>query len=193
MRIRQATAADAPMVADLIAHAFTPLQASEWLIPPPRDRRRILAAYFRIFIDHAVEYGHIDMTEDALAVAVWFPRTAELPEPPGYDRRLAEASHPWTDRFRMVDALIEGRHPTHPHHHLAFLAVHPDHQRAGRGTALLRRYHTHLDATGTPAYLEASSPGARELYLRHGYEQSPPYTLPNGAPFWPMHRAPARS
>jgi hypothetical protein len=50
-----------------------------------------------------------------------------------------------------------------------------------------------LDDSGRPAYLEASSPRARDLYLRHGYLPRPgtPFHLPDGGPpMWPMWREP---
>jgi GNAT superfamily N-acetyltransferase len=188
--IRRGTAADAGRVAELIATAFASLPAVAWLVPDPAARQRIMTADFRIFVDHAVEYGRIDIIDEAPAAAVWFPRTDPIPEPADYDRRLAEACGPWTDRFRVLDALFERNHPEEAHHHLALLAVHPDRQGAGLGSALLRKRHAELDAAGTPAYLESSSPRNRALYLRHGYESGEPFTLPDGTPFWPMWRPP---
>jgi hypothetical protein len=45
---------------------------------------------------------------------------------------------------------------------------------------------------GTPAYLEASSPRARDLYLRHGYamRRGSAFRLPEGPLLWPMWREP---
>jgi len=51
-----------------------------------------------------------------------------------------------------------------------------------------------LDRTGSPAYLEASSPRTRDLYLAHGYVLRPgaPFHLPgSGPPMWPMWRDPS--
>ncbi len=188
--IRRATPADASRVAELIATAFAPLDAVAWLVPEPADRQRIMTADFRIFVDHAIEHGHVDLIDEVPAAAVWFPRTEPIPEPADYDRRLAAACDPWTDRFRVLDALFEENHPDEPHYHLALLAVEPEWQGGGPGSALLRRRHSELDATATPAYLEASSTGSRDLYLRHGYESGEPFTLPDGTPFWPMWRPP---
>ncbi|GAB2963512.1 hypothetical protein GCM10027280_60500 [Micromonospora polyrhachis] len=70
------------------------------------------------------------------------------------------------------------------------LAVTPAAQGTGRGTALLDHHHRHLDQAGIPAYLEASSPRARDLYTRHGYEPRRAFTLPDGTPFWSMWREP---
>lgn len=188
--IRRATSDDAEQIAALIAVAFTPLPAVAWLVPDPTVRLPIMTANFRILVDHAIDYGDVELVEDGSAVAVWFPRIEPIPEPIDYERRLTIACYPWTDRFRLLDELFEDNHPTEPHDHGAFLAVHPDHQGRSLGSTLLRHHHAALDATGTPAYLEASSPGSRDLYLRNGYQTREPFTLPDGTPFWPMWRDP---
>ncbi|HEU5160981.1 MAG TPA: GNAT family N-acetyltransferase [Streptosporangiaceae bacterium] len=188
--IRRARPADAGRVAELVATAFAPLPAVSWLVPEPADRPRVMTANLRIFVDHAIEYGHVDLIDEAPAAAVWFPRTDPIPEPADYDRRLAAACGPWTDRFRVLDSLFEENHPDGPHYHLALLAVAPEWQSRGLGSVLLRRQHAELDATATAAYLEASSARSRDLYLRHGYEPGEPFRLPDGTPFWPMWRPP---
>lgn len=189
--IRRAGPADAEGVAELVARAFLPLAAVGWLVPEPARRLPILAADFRILVEHALEHGHVDVVEGGAAAAVWFDRTRPAPDPPDYDRRLAAACGEWTDRFRTLDELFAANHPESPHHHLVFLAVRPERQRAGLGSALLRHRHATLDESATPAYLEASSPGSRDLYLRHGYELRETFALPDGTPFWPMWRPPA--
>ncbi|WP_157254242.1 GNAT family N-acetyltransferase [Nonomuraea typhae] len=185
--IRRAGAPDAEMVAELIATAFAGLKVVRYLLPEPERRQEIMAANFRILVEHAVEHGVIDVVADAPAVAVWFPRTAPAPEPPDYDRRLEEAVGGAVGRFRELDEQFEKHHPEAPHHHLAFLAVHPDQQSRGLGSALLAHHHATLE--GVPAYLEASSPRARDLYLRHGYAEREPFAMGDGTLFWPMWRA----
>jgi len=57
----------------------------------------------------------------------------------------------------------------------------------------LRAGHAWLDDKSMPAYLEASGPRSRDLYLAHGYELRPdaPFYLPEGGPaMWPMMRKP---
>ena len=188
--IVRACAEDAHWVADLIAEAFHPLAVAGWLVPEPQERAQVLPANFRIFVDHALAYGQVQMTGDGAAVAVWFPRDeAALPEPVAYQRRVAAACGEATPRFLHLDELFDKHHPTAPHHHLAFLAVRPGKQRQGLGSALLRHYHDRLDAAGVPAYLEATSQPARDLYARHGYEvMGAPFCLPDATPIWPMWR-----
>jgi GNAT superfamily N-acetyltransferase len=69
--------------------------------------------------------------------------------------------------------------------------VTPERQGTGLGSALLDHYHRELDATGQPAYLEATNPRNRDLYPRHGYTTSGPFELPEGGPpMWGMWRDP---
>jgi GNAT superfamily N-acetyltransferase len=188
--IRRAGPDDAVQVAALIATAFAPLKAVSWLLPEPSIRPRVMTADFLILVEHALNYGHVDVVDQGQAAAVWFDRTVEVPEPDDYDRRLVEACGDWADRFRVLDELFEKNHPEEPHHHLALLAVDPSRQGGGLGSALLRHHHATLDGAGTAAYLEASSPDSRDLYLRHGYELRETFALPDGTKFWPMWRPP---
>ena len=195
MSVVRADTKEIDRVASLIAVAFEPLPASAWLVPEPAERRRLLKADFKIFVEHAVEFGHIDLVDD-YAAAVWFHHDSaeELPPPPDYDERLIFAVGKHLKRFRALDDAFDTNHPHGiVHHHLAFLAVHPDRQNEGLGTELMARHHRTLDEYGTPAYLEASSERARDLYLRNGYRpHGEPFYLPGGPPFWPMWRDPAR-
>ena len=187
--------ADADVLSRLIAEAFCDLAPSQWLIADPAARRRIFPGYFRIYVEHTLASGFVHTTADRAAVALWMPAGQDPPD--GYDERLAAATGHRARRFLAFDAALDHHHPADiPHQHLAILAVRPDRQGQGTGTALLRARHTALDRAGTPAYLEASSPRSRDLYLRHGYVTRPgaPFHLPDGGPpMWPMWREPRRN
>ncbi|WP_407676906.1 GNAT family N-acetyltransferase [Phytohabitans aurantiacus] len=191
MSIVRAEPAEAGCIADTIADAFQHLGVFVWLVPPRSERRRILRDHCQILVEHALSYGEVHVTDDRTAVAVWFARDGRpLPPPDDYDQRLSSACGRWTDRFQLVDRLLDAHRPWQPHHYLASLAVRPERQGEGLGSALLRHYHAQLDADGTPAYLEASSPPSRDLYARHGYRPGEPFAVPDGAPYWPMWREP---
>jgi GNAT superfamily N-acetyltransferase len=193
-RIRPATEADLRVLATVVAGAFHPLAVARWLVPDEMQRLRMFPPYFAIFLEHALAHGALDTTTGREAVAAWLPNTgAPLPPPHDYDRRLAEVAGGWLNRFMVFDALLEEHHPDRPHHYLALLAVRPDRQGQGLGTALLEEHHAHLDETGLPAYLEASSRASRALYLRHGYvPHGHPLVLPNGPLLYPLLRHPLR-
>jgi amino acid transporter/GNAT superfamily N-acetyltransferase len=170
---------------------------ARWLNPDPVIRRVDGPAYFEIFVEHAMQYGEVyatvePATGDLVGVAVWLPFTAQVPPPRDYDRRLKDVCQSAFDRARELDAAFEAHHPTEPHHYLAFIGVRPDRQSRGIGSAMLARHHARVDAAGIPAYLEATDPRNRALYLRHGYIGQRVILLPDGPPVWPMWRQPQR-
>lgn len=193
--LERAALQDVPEVAEVVAAAFVDLLPSQWLIPDREVRLRVFPAYFALYVELGVRHGMVHLLPDRTAAAIWLPTD---PAAPGghlddYDARLAAICGEWVDRFHTFDQTLEANHPTiAPHHHLAILAVRPDRQRQGLGTALLRGHHAHLDAEGVPAYLEASDTGTRDLYLRHGYQPlGEPFSLPDGPPMYPMWRDPS--
>jgi GNAT superfamily N-acetyltransferase len=187
-----ATPGQTEAVSELIAEAFLPLPPSEWLVADEAERRRRLEGLFLILVEHALVYGHIELTSDLSAAAVWFHNDHEVPPPADYDARLASAAGPHLSRFQAVDEMFDAHHPREPHHHLAMLAVRRDRQGDGIGSVLLAQHHRRLDAARVPAYLEASTARSRDLYLQHGYRlRGEPFHLPDGGPpFWPMWREP---
>jgi len=190
--IVRAGSTDAVWIADLIGTEFQHLEVTAWLVPDTNERARIMPRNFEIYVEHALTYGEVDVTDDRTAAAVWLPRTSPLPPIPRYEQRLTQVCGDLVDRFHELDKLFEQHHPEPPHHHLAFLAVRKDRQGQGVGSALLAHHHAELDRDGIAAFLEASSTGSRDLYTRHGYQPvGSTYAAPNGALFWPMWRDPA--
>jgi GNAT superfamily N-acetyltransferase len=180
------------ILSQVITDAFFDLAVSRWLIPDLAARRRIFPGYFRLYVEHALADGLVCTTPRQDAVALWLPAGEAPTAPPeGYDEQLAAVTGPWIDRFRLFDQTLESRHPTgYAHHHLAILAVRPDRQGHGTGSALLRAHHAALDRDIIPAYLEASDLRTRRLYLAHGYADSGgPLFLPE-AVMYPMLRPP---
>ncbi|WP_018680437.1 GNAT family N-acetyltransferase [Actinokineospora enzanensis] len=191
--VGRAATADVPACALLVARAFAPLPQTVWLIDELADRVPVLAADFEILVEHALAHGRVDVIGAAgepHAVAVWFHRDREMPEPADYDARVAAATGRYADRFRALDHAFESHHPAEPHHHLALLAVDPDRQGQGLGAALLAEHHARLDAAGVDAFLEASTVDSVRLYERHGYRAlGEPYRLAADGPrMWPLWR-----
>lgn len=193
----RATGADLDVLSLVIADAFADLAPSRWLIPDPAARREILPGYFRLYVEHALASGVVHTTPGRTAAALWLPFAPDPATPAGqavgYHARLAAVAGPWAERFLAFDAALDRHHPADlPHQHLAILAVRPDLQGRGTGTALLRAQHAVLDSDpGMPAYLEASDLRTRHWYLRHGYTgHGPPIQLPQGPLMYPMWRRP---
>jgi GNAT superfamily N-acetyltransferase len=183
---------DIDTLSQVIADAFFPLDACQWLVPDEAARREILPRYFRMYVVHAMADGLVHTTPDRTAAALWIPGTGPAEPPEDYDEELAEVTGRWVERFVIFDAELDAHHLAGvAHHHLAILAVRPDWQGRGIGTALLAAHHTLLDKEGTAAYLEASDDRTRRIYLRHGYvDHGDPIRLPDGPVMHPMVRQP---
>jgi GNAT superfamily N-acetyltransferase len=179
-------------IADLVATAFSPLPPAGWLVPEPEQRHGVLAGQFALVVAHALRHGEVWRTLDHTAVAVWFHADGPpIPPIPDYADRLQAATGAHRGRFDDFDKALDRVHPGAPHHHLAMLAVHPDHQGCGLGSALLRFHHRYLYRRRVPAYLEAASDRNVGFYSGHGYRLAgPPIVLPDSGPsLWPMWRS----
>ncbi|MBV9450347.1 MAG: GNAT family N-acetyltransferase [Streptosporangiaceae bacterium] len=190
-----ASTSDVDMLSHVIADAFHPLDVSRWLIPDEAERRKRFPAYFRMYVEHAMADGLVHTTPGRTAAALWIPGTGPAAAADGYAGQLAEITGPWVERFQVFDDELERHHLSGAeHHHLAILAVRPDRQGHGVGTALLSFHHAVLDEKGVPAYLEASAADTRRIYLAHGYADfGTPIRLPGGPEMYPMLRQPAGS
>jgi len=190
--IRDVAPVDTAEIAGVLAMAMGDQPIARWLMPDAATRHRLTPGYFQIYAEYAIRYGEVYATVDPdgklSGVALWFPMTSMIPSPVDYGRRLKEASGAAFDRACQLDAELEEHHPVDPHHYLAFLAVRPDQQNRGIGSALLDRHHARLDVARIPAYLESNDPRNRDLYLRHGYVVRSLIRLPGGPPIWTMWR-----
>ncbi|HEV2374113.1 MAG TPA: GNAT family N-acetyltransferase [Streptosporangiaceae bacterium] len=187
----RADTADLDVLSRVIADAFCDLAPSQWRVPALEARRRVLPGYFRLCLADALAHGIVCTTPSRTAAALWLPIGAEGPvTDPGYGPRLAAAAGPFAQRFESFDEVLGRHHPTGTgHHHLAILAVRPDRQGQGIGSALLRAHHATLDQAGTPVYLEASDLHTRRFYLTCGYtDHGPPIHLPDGPLMYPLWR-----
>lgn len=123
--------------------------------------------------------GLVRTTPQRTAAALWLPATGPGTPPDGYARQLAQATGPFLDRFAALDEDLARHHPAGVfHHHLAILAVRPDSQGQGIGTALLQAHDATFDWQGIASYLEASDERTRGLYLRYGYRPRPRHADP---------------
>jgi GNAT superfamily N-acetyltransferase len=197
--VRKASAEDAPRLADALARAFQDDPGWSHLLPDPSDRTRRLRLFFETELSGiALAQGLVWTTEEVVGAAVWAPPegwrvpiTATIRETPPmvrvFGRHLPLALR---SRLRM-----EGRHPRKPPHwYLAFMGVAPEWQGRGLGTALMQPALEILDAAGTPAYLESSTPRSRALYQRNDFEVTGEFNLPSaGPPLWQMWRDPVRA
>ena len=189
--IRDAGHGDHAAIVHVLAAAFADGAVARWIESDPTTRYLQSIGYFDDAVAEALASGVIRLAvegDETVAAALWIPHPPVKAEPSGPEQET-EAMR----RLRLLGELLAERHPDdRPHHCLTFLGVRPDRQNRGIGSYLLDGHHALLDATVTPAYLEANDPRNHELYLRHGYtDVGAPVTAPgSSAPVWPMWRQP---
>ncbi|WP_435125406.1 N-acetyltransferase [Micromonospora tulbaghiae] len=189
VRIRAARWTDRQAVAALIADARHPTPLGAWLVPDAALRRRVLTDVVAVWVEHAMFFGDVHLTDDLSAAIVGFHRYRPIPPPANYPTRLAQAAAAHAERFTAHDGLIAQQQPTEPHYHLAMLAVSPTRQNIGYSSALLGHHRARLDRIDLPFWTTAPAE-TQHLYARYGYTPRPPLTLPNGPSLRPMRRNP---
>ncbi len=192
--IRTADKGDHETVTSLLDRAFDDDPVSVWVFPEAAHRRTMHPRLMAAFVDIVLAQGRIDITDDGAACALWLSVPGEEGEEAADDgpARLRAALDPDNERIELVGRLTGEAHPAgRAHEYLWLIAVAPDRQGAGLGTALLRSVLDRCDREGVPAYLEASNPRSRALYERLGFVlRGPAVDLPDGPPLWPMWRDP---
>jgi GNAT superfamily N-acetyltransferase len=141
-------------------------------MPDGAIRRAAFPGYFQLYVEHAIEDGLVETTPDRAAAALWIPGDGPGAPPEGYTERLAAITGQYLGNFLAFDEQLDRHHPAGTfHHHLAILAVRPDRQGQGIGTALLHAHHAVLEDQHIPAYLEASAPRGAVLYRPHSGQE----------------------
>jgi ribosomal protein S18 acetylase RimI-like enzyme len=195
VRIRRAAESDRDLVVGLLDASFTDDPVSCWVFPTEEHRRARHAGLMGLFTDVTYEDGYIDVTEDGTAAALWVEFPAEPhPAEEGVDEAVLarEAVDPDNERVEQIARWTAGIHPTgRAHVYLWMIAVAPDRQGEGLGTALMAPVLERCDREGVPAYLEASNARSRALYERLGFVfTGTALDLPDGPSMWPMWREP---
>jgi GNAT superfamily N-acetyltransferase len=134
------------------------------------------AAFWRLYVEGALRYSTVFMTDDASAVSVWVPPGGTELSRAGEEalERLVRATlEPTATRamFKLWER-FEANHPRDESHaYLGLLATHPDHRGVGIGQRLLVADLERWDATGVPAYLESTNPVNDHRYERAGFRR----------------------
>ncbi|GAA4070997.1 GNAT family N-acetyltransferase [Streptomyces shaanxiensis] len=196
--IRTAGEGDRELVVRLLDAAFQDDPVSGWVFPGAERRRIRHPGLMAAFTDIVLDDGRIDVTEDGTACALWLSIPAqdhgldpEHADDEGPARLRAEVD-PDNERVEQIARLTAGIHPSGAAHaYLWMIAVAPEHQGQGLGTALITSALDRCDRDGLPAYLEASNARSRKLYERLGFDlKGRPLDLPEGPRMWPMWREP---
>lgn len=166
-----------------------------WFFRDDESRRRRLERGFALFLsDIYLPHDQCFTPEQPAGGALWAPPGKWHLGPLAQLRllpRMVSIFGRELPRLLRGIAFVESKHPHEPHYYLAVLGVEPEAQGRGLGGALMRPVLERCDHDGLPAYLEASTPRSRALYLRNGFEVVEEITFPGGGPpSWRMWRPP---
>ncbi|MFF0185262.1 GNAT family N-acetyltransferase [Streptomyces sp. NPDC005244] len=197
--IRVADSGDRELVVRLLDQAFQDDPVSGWVFPDPADRRATHHRLMAAFTDIVLAEGRVDLAEDGSACALWLDVPAgdhdggegEAPDEDA-PAQLRAAVDQDNERVELIGRLTADVHPSgRAHTYLWMIAVSPERQGEGLGSALMEPVLDRCDREGLAAYLEASNARSRALYERLGFVLTGgPLDLPDGPRMWPMWREP---
>lgn len=193
--MRTAIASDIPAIRAVLARAYVGDPLIQWIFPDPAHRLEATAAWLGLFVEHHMPTGRVQVIDEPVlgAVSVW--------RMPG-DPSMAGDALPTTGGLLaaligsdQAEAVGTGLHaiasvtPTGPHAYLQFLAVHPERQQRGLGTALLREGIDEAGQRGLGVHLETTNPSNLIFYRAHGFAVTESLQLaPGGPEVWAMYR-----
>lgn len=194
--VRKVEAAEASVLAGVLARAFEHDPMSAHLLPDAARRTAALERGFRAYLRRVyMPCGECYTTAGVEGGALWMPPGTYPPSAwlqlrllPTFARVFGLSRMPRA--MRDIDRM-ERMHPkASPHWYLAFLGVEPSEQGKGVGSALLLPVLGRCDAGREPAYLETSNERNLPLYRRHGFEVVEECDITDGPHFWGMWREP---
>ena len=194
--VTKAAPEDAAALARTLARALADDPVTTWFLPREADRpQRLLRGFEQVFLRRIALPRDATFSVEAHAgVAMWLPPGQAQLGALEQLRLLPAMARAWGRHLpralRGMSAMDAG-HPHEPHWYLWLLGVDPQRQGEGLGSRLLAEVLERCDRDGVPAYLEATTPRNRELYLSHGFEDAGDLRLPDDGPrLWPMWREP---
>lgn len=181
-----------------LTEAFNNDPVINWFIRQDRRRDMALRLFFRIAYNSlTLPHGHVYTSDERCGVALWTPpgkwKLGSIEQAsliPAYAKAFG------LKRLNQVlppISRMQKHHPRFPHYYLFALGVKPELQRRGIGSIFMKEVLAKCDRENIPAYLEATSPANRDLYMRHGFKVTKKFNLPNNGPgMWFMLREPGK-
>jgi GNAT superfamily N-acetyltransferase len=184
---------DVSAITTALARGFFEDPVFEWIFPNPDRRRRAVPAMLEHFAYAYARHGETYLTEDASGAALWLPAGRQLftgDEEVEFAGRLEAATGEDAGRLFELLELFDEHHPDGTYWTLQLMAVVPESQGQGIGSALIAPVLVRCDLEQAPAYLEATSERSVPFYERHGFRVIGEISPPDGPPLFPMWRDP---
>jgi len=186
--------------AAVVARAFFDYPSLKAYFPDEKKRKGKLTRYMEHVLQSAMQYGEVLTTEDLSGVMFLLP--------PGRTRLsdwdfvksgfivapfiVGFGHYPFVNTCEVFladtqERLLQGR----PHYYLWGLAVDPEKQRSGAGSALLKSLFKQADREQMPIYLETHQFANVAYYEQRGFQLIHTGKMPgDDLPFWCMLREP---
>ena len=170
--------------ATLFARTFADDAMIMWPFPPDAVEERAKANWLAFGKD-SIEAGWIREVTPALGIASWVP-PAEADRFVEVEERSRDAIRPLTDddgaRYARLWDWIDGHLPDEPHWFLDHIAVLPERQGEGIGSALIRWGLERAAEDGTCAFLETGRERNVGLYEHFGFRVAYAGEVSEGGP-----------
>jgi GNAT superfamily N-acetyltransferase len=170
MTIRRATTADLRNLCVTAMRAFHDDPVMRWLYPVDEVYFQPNGAIFTSAMTDWLAHQQPWCTDDAAALAIWFPPVEPGTSEPDPDDSGPPSPPELLARFELIGPAMAAHKPTEPHWYLQLLATHPDWQRQGLGAELMHVVFAQADPEGIPCYLETERPELVAYYRHHGFE-----------------------
>jgi GNAT superfamily N-acetyltransferase len=191
--IRKTVPEDEPYLAEVSARAFEHDPLTVWLVEGSRNALEMEKQMFRAEYRITKRYNMIFTDSNRQGVAIWKPPGARAT----FGDRVQQiwtmigtiniSRRLWSKVKLFID--IEKARPKEPHYYLSLLAVHPDMQGQGLGTALMQPILDLSDREGIPAYLETETESNVRFYTKKGFVVRQEINTSDGASkVWTMWR-----
>lgn len=173
-------------VMSVLVQAFETDPPVRWMYPDTEIYRAHFPDFVRALGGAALRDKTLCSTE--AAAALWMQPGAESDE-----EALVSIVETTVEPHRQADLLavfeqMGAHHPHEPHWYLPLVGVLPGQQGRGFGSAMMRPVLNICDATGTAAYLEATTERSRQLYERFGFVTTAEICVADCPTIYPMLR-----
>ena len=192
---RKAIASDLEMAISCLTVAFDGDPVLNWMLRADSSREGAFQVFFRTLFELALPHGEILVANEGAGFALWYPpgksRISLLKQIILLPRMVQAGGLRRLGRILKVLAAFEREHPKEENFYLSAIGTHPEQQRKGIGSRLLRPVLEHCDREGLGAYLENTSEENLVFYRRHGFTVREKIEVGKGAPvIYGMWRSP---
>jgi len=193
VRIRKATREDVRHLARALAPSFAEQPLTRWLLGEGEKGLRKGVEVLELDFGNALRYDLMFTTEDLQGAALWYPpeRRESRWENFVWFLRLLRIVGMNRDLPAQITAFwkFDRLFPREPHYYLAMLAVAPEFQGMGIGTALLRPVLEMCDARRVHAYTVTDTAVNVRFYGRLGFRVRDSFDIEKaGVTVWTLWR-----